>query len=579
MYKKKVFSILICCFIFSLLITGQFNGAQAGIKSSGAGHQYIIDAYTEPLVHISGKETFSFLIKVKDTSIKSIYIPFKPSPYKRNGTRLDTLQLFNDGTHGDKITNDSLFTLDGLTRNSYANSPVDYFYFNSHEVIYEFKNGQKVSTTEYLELIVLSINDELVPVPGVIKIYSDSVIATEYAVSIKQKYKNEFPDFDKDDKELVKTFYKYFPDEINFFLFPVLYTSSRLGGSHATIKNYVRGTGSKVFDNSASFGSNGNLLAVINIFHHFDKISVINHELLHQWGVYTNEKLMLNKKGDSHWGIIEMESTGFGTSDIVKNIVPLSDTTFYTIKHPALLNKCSSLEMYLMGFLPLDSVSFPIKALVNPVIIGDYNGNSMYRADALKYVTKEEFISLQGERIPGYLNEKKNFNVAVVIPYERVLNKVEMAYFDFIAREIEKDFTVLKSGETFRQITRGAGSINTRLNPLNISSFKTEKLPAESYLEQNYPNPFNPATTIRYSIKTACNVTLKIFDLLGREVVTLVNEYKQPGIYNSEFQSDRQGSIHNSSSESLTNQCAGGIYFYQLQAGSYSETKKMLLLK
>ncbi len=85
-------------------------------------------------------------------------------------------------------------------------------------------------------------------------------------------------------------------------------------------------------------------------------------------------------------------------------------------------------------------------------------------------------------------------------------------------------------------------------------------------LSQNYPNPFNPSTIISYQLPKACNVTLKVFDVLGREVATLVDEYRNAGSYDVEF-----------SIENL--ELSTAIYFYQLKAGEFVETKKMLLLK
>lgn len=87
-------------------------------------------------------------------------------------------------------------------------------------------------------------------------------------------------------------------------------------------------------------------------------------------------------------------------------------------------------------------------------------------------------------------------------------------------------------------------------------------------LEQNYPNPFNPSTVINYQLPKAGNVTLKIYDVLGRVVVTLVDEYQNAGSYDVEF--NPESSIKNP---------ASGIYFYQLKAGSFTQTKKMMLLK
>ncbi len=89
-------------------------------------------------------------------------------------------------------------------------------------------------------------------------------------------------------------------------------------------------------------------------------------------------------------------------------------------------------------------------------------------------------------------------------------------------------------------------------------------IPEEYKLEQNYPNPFNPTTTIKYSIPKTSFVSLKIYNLIGEEVATLVNEENSIGNYEIEFNATSLPS---------------GIYFYRLQAGSFVETKKMVLLK
>jgi len=88
--------------------------------------------------------------------------------------------------------------------------------------------------------------------------------------------------------------------------------------------------------------------------------------------------------------------------------------------------------------------------------------------------------------------------------------------------------------------------------------------PTEFTLEQNYPNPFNPTTTFRYSIPTQSKVVIKVFDVLGNEIVTLLNEEKQIGNYAADFDASSLSS---------------GVYFYQLKAGNYIETKKMILMK
>ena len=88
-------------------------------------------------------------------------------------------------------------------------------------------------------------------------------------------------------------------------------------------------------------------------------------------------------------------------------------------------------------------------------------------------------------------------------------------------------------------------------------------------LYQNYPNPFNPTTKVKFTIplnvkREMLNVTLKVYDILGNEVATLVNEEKPSGTYEVYFDASS---------------LASGIYFYTLRAGNYIETKKMILLK
>ncbi len=128
----------------------------------------------------------------------------------------------------------------------------------------------------------------------------------------------------------------------------------------------------------------------------------------------------------------------------------------------------------------------------------------------------------------------------------------------------------VESFNGFVYISDGLGGIqiyrNLLVTPVSVEQDKI--LVQDFKLEQNYPNPFNPNTMISYQLPVNGNVTLKIYDVLGNEVATLVNEEQAPGIYEIEF-----------NPESSIKHPASGIYFYQLRAGSFIETKKMLLLK
>ena len=91
-----------------------------------------------------------------------------------------------------------------------------------------------------------------------------------------------------------------------------------------------------------------------------------------------------------------------------------------------------------------------------------------------------------------------------------------------------------------------------------------QELPTEFTLYQNYPNPFNPTTTIQFSIPSPQFVTIKVYDILGREITKLVDEYKQAGTYSVNFNAKGLSS---------------GLYFYNLRAGNYSSAQKMILIR
>ncbi len=102
------------------------------------------------------------------------------------------------------------------------------------------------------------------------------------------------------------------------------------------------------------------------------------------------------------------------------------------------------------------------------------------------------------------------------------------------------------------------------LSPLGVENSQDRVVPQNFSLEQNYPNPFNPSTHFSYNIAQTGFVTLKIYDLLGREIATLVNEVKQTGTYTAQWNAAGFSS---------------GVYLYKLESGSFVSTKKMILMK
>ena len=141
---------------------------------------------------------------------------------------------------------------------------------------------------------------------------------------------------------------------------------------------------------------------------------------------------------------------------------------------------------------------------------------------------------------------------------------IKLEYTDY-------DFTIGGSSNIasyYVKATAGSSFVSTASNIVssNVLYYKrrTGLIPEQFSLSQNYPNPFNPNTSISYSIPENSFVTLKIYDVLGHEVEVLINEQKEPGNYQIDFNASELSS---------------GIYYYTLTAGNFTSTKKMSLIK
>ena len=116
----------------------------------------------------------------------------------------------------------------------------------------------------------------------------------------------------------------------------------------------------------------------------------------------------------------------------------------------------------------------------------------------------------------------------------------------------------------FKNPSKKWGSTSAVINVTGIDEELVGLTPETFALYNNYPNPFNPATKIRFAIPQSTFTVLKVYSILGEEVASLVNELKTPGIYEINFDGT---------------DLASGTYLYKLQAGDFSETKKMIVLK
>jgi hypothetical protein len=194
-----------------------------------------------------------------------------------------------------------------------------------------------------------------------------------------------------------------------------------------------------------------------------------------------------------------------------------------------------------------------------PVELASFRGSVTSRGVALSWVTASE------KNNAGFMLVR---NGSVIASYQfspELRGKgttTAVTNYAFLDANVE-------TGQTYTYQLRSVdfdGSVHDYAQRVTVEVREPIQPPVFTYnLEQNYPNPFNPTTNIRYSIRDAGLVTLKVYDLLGREVATLVNQVQQPGNYQVTFDASR-----------LT---SSGMYIYRLQSGSFTRTMKMLLVK
>ncbi len=173
-----------------------------------------------------------------------------------------------------------------------------------------------------------------------------------------------------------------------------------------------------------------------------------------------------------------------------------------------------------------------------------------------KKVESDKKISMNNDILNSTDKEMKKKIYKAEENYEKEMKKIALFNIKEGSNLIEKNI-YKKIDEDFKMMIKKNSSNkyseNIKANIINQFS-----------LSQNYPNPFNPITNIKYQIQKAGLVTLKMYDITGREIKTLVNEIKNPGIYIVTF----NGS-----------EFASGVYFYRIQAGDFIQVKKMVLLK
>lgn len=489
--------------------------------------------------------------------------------------------LYDDGTHGDKIAGDGIYSINDVDHNTGNHTMYWGGMWHTHNMWGSF--DLKIEKTDSsIEEHWLSIGEVAEDQQFEVTQLDENLYATQYAFFIVDE-PGETLDITKwplgnikcgkENFEVTQKFYSVMPDIFDFIIVmpahniwdPDDFTENVPYFVRA--KNEIQNIGIDIFDNTADFGSAGRLMGTI--YHSWGYGAILDHEIGHAWCADIGESLGLcrgeNSGYTNHWNkfsdiagqmasFIKNPNADHGAGRLLDN----NDGTWRIERAPSDNTPYSMLDLYAMGLIPKEEVP-PIHILHDI----DQTDHLAVTATQVETITIDDIITAEGgERIPSSADSPKEFNVAFVIVKNKEFTNAEFALYSLVSKFFASKEQGTNSLTTFYTATGGLASLDPTLHIEGLAS-ENEYHTSDFSLSQNYPNPFNPETTIQFNVAKSVNVKLKVYNLLGREVLTLIDSDYQPGQHSVSFNA---------------NQLSAGMYFYKIIMGDYSAVKKMVLI-
>lgn len=442
----------------------------------------ILKIDSDPVVH-DLDATFKIVVQVADPLIESITMT-GPVNIVRYNSALNPLILIDDGTQGDEVGGDMIFTVDGLSIAGVVGNPlVNTAGGRDIHLRLHYPNGQFIDVDIDPKLAIRGVSLSQVPTPAVMPLAADAQM-TDYVLNLVVTPSGDFPEYVFDKREAAKKYYEYFPDDRDFLLFATTYPEFGLGAAnYYSVSNDIQGIGLGIFDNSADYGSGGRLQGRLDFkLWHGASFSLVKHELLHRWGAYLPLSLGLNDhKG--HWLPVDnMPATGFGSTTMAKSIEPQGGNVYLVRTEPS--GVYNVLEQYLMGLATIDEIPFPLRVLDNPQLLSFDSEGRYYQADGINEISQTDFVNAVGTRSPAV--GQTDFNLGMIVLSEQLLTAEEMAYYHYWMVENELPTPSSSSGrmsatssiygENFQEATSGKAQLHTILSlsgplPITLLSF------------------------------------------------------------------------------------------------------------
>jgi hypothetical protein len=410
-----------------------------------------------------------------------------------------------------------------------------------------------------INLFVNVVDDNVPPVTPIIL---EEGTAQRSCRVYNQRRPLSYPPSEAEEHALAQDFFAAFGDDfdfINLVYSQPIFLSNR---THEPVQNSVTGIGLAMFDQSAAWGSAGRLLGVtrypIDTFFDLADEAAL-HEMGHQWINYSSWPLLA--VGSPHWrpgtqarGVMGVSSP-FGVGlDFPYDLIP-EGGGIYRMEFATYQREYTDLDLYLMGFLPPDSVgsNFVFSDPDQPVCDGC--------SGPVTFFTVGDVIAAQGARIPDAASSPHAFRVGtIVVTRDRLLDADEMAMFDYWAQRGEATIEVpfssgFVSGTTkpFYLATRTIGSLETWLDdacgPVAVESAPS---PIRASLRLAGPNPVRGETAFEWNQPAAARATLDVFSVSGARIARLADGDFAAGAHRLAWTPGKIGS---------------GVYFATLRLG------------
>lgn len=419
---------------------------------TSVGNLKVIDFQSVPVV-IDVNETFYYEIEL-DAKIDSIVV-------EDLFGSLD-VSFRDDGILNDRIADDLIYSSKSFDANRITTFDLDRINLTTNGKFFRFQNFKLYQQGESTDIeIDIGAGTRLqnldnIEIPEV-KELDDNIQVTEYVINVKHKYEyggSRIPQFLYADT--MRAIIGQLVEKGNHFILHNYTnpTPGAPGGSHSNYNNKTKGIGLPVKTSIHDFESRLDLFFTYSAA---TGTSLLIHELLHRYCAYIQDLNLANN--GSHWDVMQRPSNGFGIGPVASSFQEMGKDTFKLID--AIAYEYSDLELYLSGLIPIDSVTFPIVYLANATRIARevYSGN-------LDSISKDEFLSTMGERMPTF--EEKNKNMIVIVISKDLLSSAELAYFHYGAKSVES--TEMESfpiegiaSRTVFSASNGRQTINTKL--------------------------------------------------------------------------------------------------------------------